>query len=50
MLLGIDALMDMARTMINVVGNCLAAVVIARWENAFPALPESSAVAEATLQ
>jgi proton glutamate symport protein len=33
--LGIDALMDMARTMINVVGNCLASVVIARWEGVF---------------
>jgi proton glutamate symport protein len=27
--------MDMARTAINVVGNCLATVVIAKWENAF---------------
>jgi proton glutamate symport protein len=31
-ILGIDALMDMARTMINVVGNCLASVVIAQSE------------------
>jgi proton glutamate symport protein len=31
-LLGIDALMDMARTSINVVGNCLAAAIVARWE------------------
>ncbi len=31
-ILGIDELMDMGRTMINVVGNCLASVVIARWE------------------
>jgi len=30
--LGIDALMDMARTAVNVLGNCLATVVIARWE------------------
>src|SRR6266850_8169423 len=29
---GIDALMDMARTATNVLGNCLATVVIARWE------------------
>jgi proton glutamate symport protein len=35
MLLGIDALMDMARTMINVVGNSLASVVIAKWEGEF---------------
>jgi proton glutamate symport protein len=32
-LLGIDQLMDMARTSVNVVGNCLATAVIARWEN-----------------
>jgi proton glutamate symport protein len=34
-LLGIDALMDMGRTTINVVGNCLAAAVVARWEGEF---------------
>ena len=33
-LLGIDALMDMARTSVNVVGNCLASAVVARWEGA----------------
>jgi len=32
MLLGIDTLMDMGRTAMNVIGNCLAAVVVARWE------------------
>ena len=32
LLLGIDALMDMGRTATNVVGNCLASAVIARWE------------------
>ena len=31
-LLGIDAVLDMARTSVNVLGNCLAAAVIARWE------------------
>ncbi len=31
-ILGIDELMDMARTATNVIGNCLATVVIARWE------------------
>src|SRR5205085_6680731 len=31
-LLGVDALMDMARTSVNVLGNCLAAAVVARWE------------------
>jgi proton glutamate symport protein len=32
LLLGIDQFMDMARTAVNVLGNCLATVVIARWE------------------
>jgi proton glutamate symport protein len=36
-ILGIDALMDMARTSVNVVGNCLASVVVARWEGEFGA-------------
>ena len=31
-LLGVDALLDMARTSINVLGNCLACAVVARWE------------------
>jgi len=31
-ILGIDELMDMARTAVNVLGNCLATVVIGRWE------------------
>ena len=35
-LLGIDELMDMARTSVNVIGNCLATVVIARWEGEYP--------------
>jgi proton glutamate symport protein len=34
-ILGIDALMDMARTATNVLGNCLATVVIARWEGEY---------------
>ena len=34
-ILGIDALMDMARTAVNVLGNCLASVVVARWEGEF---------------
>ncbi len=32
LILGVDELMDMARTMVNVIGNCLATVVVARWE------------------
>ncbi len=35
LILGVDELMDMARTATNVVGNCLATVVIAKWEGAF---------------
>jgi proton glutamate symport protein len=31
-ILGVDALIDMARTSVNVTGNCLASAVIARWE------------------
>jgi proton glutamate symport protein len=34
-ILGVDELMDMARTAVNVIGNCLATVVVARWEKAF---------------
>jgi proton glutamate symport protein len=45
-ILGIDALMDMARTMVNVVGNCLASVVIARWEGQFGAERPSATVIE----
>ena len=37
LLLGVDQLMDMARTSVNVVGNCLATVVVARWEGDYPA-------------
>ena len=33
-ILGVDAVMDMARTSINLVGNCLATIVVAKWENA----------------
>jgi proton glutamate symport protein len=31
-LLGVDAILDMARSGINVLGNCLASAVVARWE------------------
>ncbi|MBK8746613.1 MAG: cation:dicarboxylase symporter family transporter [Saprospiraceae bacterium] len=45
-ILGIDELMDMARTSINVMGNCLASCVVARWEGEFvprdPSLPLES--------
>lgn len=32
LILGVDAFMDMARTSVNLIGNCLASAVIARWE------------------
>jgi proton glutamate symport protein len=31
-LLGVDAILDMGRTAINVIGNCLASAVVAKWE------------------
>jgi Na+/H+-dicarboxylate symporter len=39
MLLAVDEIMDMARTTINVIGNGLASVVIARWEGVLGAAP-----------
>lgn len=33
--LGVDAIMDMARTTVNVIGNCLATVVVAKWEGEY---------------
>ncbi len=39
-ILGIDELMDMARTSVNVIGNCLATVVIAKWEGEFVEAPD----------
>lgn len=41
-ILGIDELMDMARTSVNVIGNCLATVVIAKWEGEFREQPEEA--------
>jgi Na+/H+-dicarboxylate symporter len=34
-LLGIDQILDMGRTAVNVMGNCIATVVVARWEGVF---------------
>ena len=45
-ILGIDALMDMARTMVNVVGNCLASVVVAQWEGQLGTEKPSAVVME----
>jgi len=44
-ILGVDAVMDMARTSINLVGNCLATAVMARWEGEFPDQPPVQAAA-----
>jgi proton glutamate symport protein len=38
-ILGVDAVMDMARTSLNLVGNCLAAVLMARWDGSFALAP-----------
>ncbi len=44
-ILGVDALMDMARTSVNLLGNCLATAVMARWEGEFPDQPPANAPA-----
>jgi proton glutamate symport protein len=49
-ILGIDALADMARTTVNVVGNCLASVVVAKWEGEFGAEAISPVVLEGTAE
>jgi proton glutamate symport protein len=44
-ILAVDELMDMGRTMVNLVGNCLATCVMARWEGEFtPGIPAVEAV------
>jgi len=35
LIFGVDAFMDMARTSVNVVGNCLASIVVAKWEGEY---------------
>jgi proton glutamate symport protein len=44
-ILGVDELMDMARTATNVIGNCLATCVVARWEGEFRPEGEAAPVA-----
>ncbi|MBM3794000.1 MAG: dicarboxylate/amino acid:cation symporter [Acidobacteria bacterium] len=47
LILGVDALMDMARTSVNVLGNMLAAAVVGKWEGVnFPTEPELGELAE----
>src|ERR1043165_8049053 len=45
-ILGVDALMDMARTSTNLLGNCLATVVMARWEGEFDRPARDTPVAD----
>jgi proton glutamate symport protein len=49
-ILGIDQFMDMARTATNVLGNCLASAVIARWEGEFGTETPSPTVMDAVAQ
>ena len=46
-ILGVDTLMDIARTSVNLLGNCLATAVVARWEGVD--LRAVEAVAEAAV-
>jgi proton glutamate symport protein len=46
-ILGIDELMDMGRTSLNVIGNCLATAVVARWEGELGSARPSAVVQEA---
>jgi len=46
-ILGVDAFMDMARTSVNLIGNCLASAVMARWEGDMPPAPRRAVVATA---
>ena len=46
-LIGVDVLMDMARTTVNLIGNCLATVVMARWEGEYDASRAITKAAEA---
>ena len=47
LLFGIDQLMDMGRTAVNVLGNCLACVVVARWEGEFRSEAAPAAISPA---
>jgi proton glutamate symport protein len=49
LILGVDTLMDMARTSVNLLGNCLATAVVARWEGVDLRAVEAVAEAEAAV-
>jgi len=48
-ILGVDTLMDMARTSVNLLGNCLATAVVARWEGVDLRAVEAVAEAESAV-
>ena len=50
LLLGVDPFLDMGRTAVNVLGNCLASVVMAKWEGEFQRERPSPEVVEAVNQ
>ena len=43
-ILGVDEVMDMARTAVNLVGNCLATAVVGRWEGELASAPEAARI------
>ncbi|MBA3645031.1 MAG: cation:dicarboxylase symporter family transporter [Gemmatimonadaceae bacterium] len=47
LILGVDELMDMGRTSVNLVGNCLATVVMARWEGEYAGPPPEAPLSPA---
>ena len=47
LILGVDEVMDMARTSVNVIGNCLATCVVARWEGEMGTSVPDEVVADA---
>jgi proton glutamate symport protein len=49
-ILGVDELMDMARTTVNLIGNCLATVIMARWEGEFDDAAGETALVESPTQ
>ncbi len=48
-ILGVDTVMDMGRTAVNVTGNCLATVIVAKWEKVFDKKEETPGEEEGTL-
>jgi proton glutamate symport protein len=42
LVLGVEAFLDMARTSVNLLGNCVASAVMARWEGQFNPAPANA--------